>query len=76
MNTQQQRDLCSFHVSNRIREQAMHFSTVLAFETGQLRLAKLQLGEQRVVLMRELVELQFVSGQLGGINLAGTIVIA
>src|SRR3954464_14840208 len=75
MNAQQQRDLRAFDVSNRIGEQAMHFSSIFALEADRLSLAQLQLSEQSIVLMRKLSELQFIADELRGIDLAGTIVV-
>src|ERR1043166_2951037 len=56
MNAQEQRNFRSLNVTSRIGQQAMHFSTVLTFETDFFRLRDLQFIHQRVVLMCNLAK--------------------
>src|SRR5437867_6146494 len=57
MNAQEQRNFRSLNVTSRIGQQAMHFGTVLTFETDFFRLRDLQFIHQRVVQMSNLAKL-------------------
>ena len=56
VNAQQQRHLASFHVTERVSQQSVHFSSVFALETDFLGRGDVQLGHQGVVLMSELTQ--------------------
>src|SRR6267378_3419095 len=76
VNAEQQRYLRSFHITDRVSEQPMDFCSILALEADRLRLAQLQFSEQRIVLMRKLFKLQFLTNELCGIDLVVMIVVA
>src|SRR3989441_6706264 len=51
VNAQQQRDLRSFRITNRISQQAVHFRSIFALETDIFSFSKPKLIQERVVLM-------------------------
>ena len=57
VNAQQERNLGSFHVTDRISQQAVNFRSIFTLEIDVFGLTKLKLIHQRIILMSKLAKL-------------------
>src|SRR5260370_2090519 len=76
VDAQEQRNLCSFHITNRISQQAMNVGSVFALKSNFFALRNLKFGHQRIVLMGKRLELHFASDDTGGLNLVLMVIVA
>src|SRR5260370_26685974 len=76
VDAQEQRNLCSFHITNRISQQAMNVGSVFALKSNFFALRNLKFGHQRIVLMGKRLELHFAADDTGGINLVVMVIVA
>ena len=67
VNAQQQRDFGSRNVANRLSQQAVNFSAVLALEADLFGLPQFQFGKQGIVVMRKLTQRPVFKGMNFGV---------